>query len=115
VCGEPRYDTIAGKQRPRQQACTIPLGPQIQALRRSEDNALAMRYRDQKTRDILDSESDNLIYEDIFSGSDFLEFAERVELGPNNTTVSLSLDGAQLYQNKKSDTSPSHVDRNLGH
>ena len=39
VCGEPRYDTIAGKQRPRQQACTIPLGPQIQALRRSEDTS----------------------------------------------------------------------------
>jgi hypothetical protein len=101
-CGESRYDT-SGKPKPRQQACTIPLGPQIQALRRSQNNALAMHYRDQKTRDILNSQGDP-IYEDIFSGYDFLEFAERVQLGPNDTTVSLSLDGAQLYQNKKSDT-----------
>lgn len=101
-CGESQYDT-SGKPKPRQQACTIPLGPQIQALRQSQNNALAMHYRDQKTRDILNSQG-NPIYEDIFSGYDFLEVAERVQLGPNNTTVSLSLDGAQLYQNKKSDT-----------
>jgi hypothetical protein len=100
-CGEPRRD--AASRKPRQQACTIPLGPQIQALRRSQDNALAMHYRDQKTQEIFNSQGD-VIYEDIFSGSDFLEFAERVQLGPNDTTVSLSLDGAQLYQNKKSDT-----------
>jgi hypothetical protein len=35
VCGEERYaDSLARKgQQPRQQVCTIPLGPQIQALR----------------------------------------------------------------------------------
>jgi len=44
------------------------------------------------------------VYDDIFSGSKFLDFAEQVQLGPNDTTVTLSLDGVQLYQNKKSDT-----------
>ena len=106
-CGEMRYvDSPAGKgPQPRQRACTIPLGPQIQALRRSRNNALAMRYRDQKTKDIIESDdSEPVVYDDIFSGSDFLNFAERVQLGPHDTTVSFSLDGAQLYQNKKSDT-----------
>lgn len=103
-CGENRYlDSPVGKQpKPRQQACTIPLGPQIQALRRSRTNALAMRYRDEKTKDILGAAEP--VYEDIFSGNEFLEFAKRVQLGPHDTTVSFSLDGAQLYQNKKSDT-----------
>jgi hypothetical protein len=103
-CGEKRYvDSPPGKPlQPRQQACTIPLGPQIQALRRARNNALAMRYRDQKTKAIL--QSDRLVYDDIFSGSDFLDFANCVQLGLHDTTVSFSLDGAQLYQNKKSDT-----------
>ena len=61
-----------------------------------------MRYQDKKTREIL--QMDNITYDDIFSGSDFLEFAEQVQLGPYDTTVSFSLDGTQLYQNKKSDT-----------
>ena len=103
-CNENRYvDSLAGKGPiARQRACTIPLGPQIQALRRAQNNALAMRYRDQKTKEILGT--NNPVYDDIFSGSNYLDFAKRVQLGPLDTTVSFSLDGAQLYQNKKSDT-----------
>ena len=103
-CGEKRFiDSPVGKgPQPRQRACTIPLGPQIQALCQARNNALAMRYRDQKTNKIL--ETDELTYDNLFSGSDYLEFAQRVHLGPHDTTVSFSLDGAQLYQNKKSDT-----------
>jgi hypothetical protein len=103
-CGEACYHESPGKS--RQQVCTIPLGPQIQALRRSKTGALSMHFRDRKTREILerlDAGKDPL-YDDIFSGSDFLDFAERVQLGPNDTTLTFSLDGAQLYQNKKSDT-----------
>ena len=58
ICSEPRYTTIGTgacqKNIPRQQACTIPLGPQIQALRRSVHGATAMRYREQKTQEIYD-------------------------------------------------------------
>ena len=106
VCGEQRYmDSPAGKgPQPRQRVCTIPLGPQIQALRRSQNNALALRYRDKKMKDIIGTDEALLVYDDIFSGSDFLDFTEHVQLGPHDITVSFSLDGAQLYQNKKSDT-----------
>jgi len=48
VCGEPCYDPVqlAAKHKnvPRQQACTIPLGPQIQALCWSQHNAATMHY-----------------------------------------------------------------------
>jgi hypothetical protein len=106
-CGEARHQDAPGKQpKPRQQVCTIPLGPQIQALRRSKTGALSMLFRDRKIREIMErlNASEDPLYDDIFSGSDFLNFAERVQLGPNDTTITFSLDGTQLYQNKKSDT-----------
>lgn len=113
ICFEPRYNTIFSgrtqKNVPRQQVCTIPLGPQIQALRRSVHGANAMRYRDTKTAEIL-AALDNLeneldiVYDDIFCGHDVLEMTANLELTSNDTTVIFSLDGAQLYQNKKSDT-----------
>jgi len=107
ICLEPRYDPIqlgrTGKKIPRQQACTIPLGPQIQALRRSPQGAQAMRYRDQKTQEILESIGDP-VYDDLFSGSDILNLSEDLKLTSDDTTASFSFDGAQLYQNKKSDT-----------
>lgn len=111
LCAEPRYDptqlAVKRKKVPRQQACTIPLGPQIQALRRSQHGAAAMRCRDQKTKDVLDSISDVLedsVYDDTFCGNDYLDLHTRLGLTENDTTVSFSLDGAQLDQNKKSDT-----------
>ena len=44
------------------------------------------------------------IYDDIFCGSDVRQFAKDAHMSPNDITISFSLDGAQLYQNKKSDT-----------
>ena len=48
ICGKPRYHIVrigsTEKNVPRKQACTIPLGPQIQALPRSPRGAAAMRY-----------------------------------------------------------------------
>jgi hypothetical protein len=111
-CSEPRFDQkqrdISNKNIPRQRACTIPLGPQLQALRRSSSGAAALRYRDQKTAECLEAYNaqppGNLIYDDIFSGEDFLALSEELQLTVNDITVSFSIDGAQLYQNKKSDT-----------
>jgi hypothetical protein len=53
-CGEARYHHAGPDQRPkaRKQVCTIPLGPQIQALRRSRTGAIAMRYRERKTQEM---------------------------------------------------------------
>ncbi len=114
VCSEPRYNTVnrtraSEKRTPRQKMCTIPLGPQIQALRRSVHGATAMRYREQKIKNFCDTfqgleDEFDAIYDDIFCGSDVLDLCEDLNLTSDDTTVIFSLDGAQLYQNKKSDT-----------
>ena len=115
ICGEARYDvmqsTLTGKDVPRQQFCTILLGPQLQALRRSHSGATDMRYLDQKLTQVTEM-LDNLqadggadmVYNDIFSGSELQDLVEHLKITGDDTIVSLSLDGAQLYQNKKSDT-----------
>ena len=110
-CGEVRYNPeklAAGKKVPRQQACTIPLGPQLQALRRSQESAAALSYRDRKTKEIIEAyhstQAADRIYDDIFCGSDVRDLLRNLSLTVDDITVSFSLDGAQLYQNKKSDT-----------
>ena len=112
-CSEPRYDpeklAQTRKEVPRQQLCTIPLGPQLQALRRSRQGAAALSYRDQKLSQILEefntpgSVADR-VYNDIYSGSALRKLAEKLGLTKDDIMVSFSVDGAQLYQNKKSDT-----------
>ncbi len=44
-CGESRYETIEGKNVPRKVFLTFPIGPQIQALKRSPDGGRASQYR----------------------------------------------------------------------
>jgi len=101
ICAEPRYDPVqqgcTGKQVPRQQACTILLGPQIQTLQRSAQSTQAMHYQDQKIWEIIDSIGDP-VYDDLFSGSDILKLCEDLKLTTDDTTVSFSFDGAQLQQ-----------------
>ena len=46
----------------------------------------------------------DLVYDDIFAGEDFIALSQDLQLTINDITVSFSIDGAQLYQNKKSDT-----------
>jgi hypothetical protein len=115
ICGEARYDVmqsmLTGKEVPQQQFCTILLGPQLQALRQSYLGAADMRYLNQKLTQVaemlhnLEAEGGaDVIYDDILSGSKLQDLVERLEITGNDTIISLSLDGAQLYQNKKSDT-----------
>lgn len=115
VCGEARYDpselALTGRKVSRQQFGTILLGPQLQALRRSHVGALKMSYLDQKMREVeemLDNlQTENgtdIIYDDILCGSEMQDLAERINITAHDTVISSSLDGAQLYQNKKSDT-----------
>ena len=70
-----------------------------------------MRYLDYKTEEIskmLDNlqteDGADVVYDDVLSGNEAQEIAERLGLTGRDTIVSMSLDGAQLYQNKKSDT-----------
>jgi len=109
VCSEPRYDPdefASGKKVPRQQACTIPLSPQLQALRRSPQGADSILYRDRKIMEIIEAlnaaNPDELVYDDIFSGEHVMDLCET--LTDNDMMVVFSIDGSQLYQNKKSDT-----------
>lgn len=68
-----------------------------------------MCYLDNKIKEvikILDSLEDDgdMIYDDIFCRSKFIEFAECIQITDKDTMVSFSIDGVQLYQNQKSDT-----------
>jgi len=115
ICSEPQYDPVqfglTGKKVPQQQACTILLGPQIQALQQSSQSSEAMHYQDKKTQEILKNldptknlDPDDFVYDDLFSGSDILDLIENLQLTSDNTMVSYSFDGAQLYQSEKSYT-----------
>jgi hypothetical protein len=107
ICSEPRYNptilSITRKEVPRKRACTIPLGPQVQALQHSRYNT-EIGYQDKKIQEILGTAPGDRIFDDIFCGSDILKLHQDLSLSSDNTTVMFSLDGAQLYQNKKSDT-----------
>jgi hypothetical protein len=70
-----------------------------------------MCYLNQKIRQVAEmldnlqvEDSGNIIYDDIFSGSEIQDLAKHIKITGNDTIISLSLNGAQLYQNKKSDT-----------
>lgn len=107
--GEPRYDPKReGAQVPRQQFETILLGPQLQALRRSPEGAMELRYRDRMTKAVLDDLDENddvktLPYTDFFDGSDYVDAVRNGRIQNGDNVVMLTIDGAQLYRNKKSD------------
>ncbi|RXW13143.1 hypothetical protein EST38_g12710 [Candolleomyces aberdarensis] len=111
TCGQSRYlPGTANKQKKvlRQQACTIPLGPQIQALRQSKEGSMAMRYRSQKMEELINVEASgaDIVYDNIYCGSDLRNLGQATGFTAteDDTFVGLSVDGAQLYQDKKSDT-----------
>lgn len=47
--------------------------------------------------------SGDIVYDDSFSGTEMQDLAKCIKITGDDTIVSSSLDGAQLYQNKKSD------------
>ena len=110
-CHEPRYDqrelAASGGRRkiPRKAFTTFALGPQIQARWRNAQTAQGMSYRRNKTQEelSLDRDADDYTYDDIFCGSDYLEAVENGDINDHDAVVMLSIDGAQLYRNKKSD------------
>ncbi|KAF9646246.1 hypothetical protein BDM02DRAFT_3130490 [Thelephora ganbajun] len=56
-----------------------------------------------KTQDELNRNEDaDYLYDDIFCGLDYLEAVENGQVNDYDTVVMLSIDGAQLYRNKKS-------------
>ncbi|KAF9486092.1 hypothetical protein BDN70DRAFT_846549 [Pholiota conissans] len=112
-CHKPRYDPIilassnGRKKVPQQQFYTMPLGPQLQALWRDPETAKAMCYRKQETDKILQQleQNGNRIdqWDDIYHGSAYLDAVRSGNIGSNDTVLLMSIDGAQLYENKQSD------------
>jgi hypothetical protein len=112
-CNESRYDVIQlaatnGKAKePRQQLHTMPIGPQLQALYRSEDGAQSMHYRDVCTKKILNelnlTNGNILSYKDFFHGGDYLEAIREGRIKEGDPVLMFSIDGAQLYRSKASD------------
>lgn len=109
-CYQPRYDqdqlrkSDGKKKVPRKVFTTFPLGPQLQARWKSPEMAQKMFYRRDKTQEELGRERDEeYIYDDIFCGSDYLDAVRKGAINDYDTVVMLSIDGAQLYRNKKSD------------
>jgi hypothetical protein len=67
----------------------------------AKEGAEAMRYRDIKTTEIIEAfnaaqSSNELIYDDVFCAQDYLDLKEKLSLTEDNTTVLLSINGAQL-------------------
>jgi hypothetical protein len=104
VCSEPRFDSHG---QPRQLFNTIPIGPQLQALKRDPDNAAALRYRTIHTQATLSELAANngvlKSYSDFFDGTQYLEAVEEGLIRDDDFVIMLSLDGAQLYASKQSD------------
>ncbi|KAN0087915.1 hypothetical protein V8E55_006536, partial [Tylopilus felleus] len=105
-CHEPRYQNINGKQVLLAIFNTMPLGPQIQAFWRHPDTAHKMRYRLRRTEEVFEDVQQNNVfvkqYDDVFCGEGYLDAIQKGRIGPDDTLLMFSIDGAQLYENKES-------------
>ncbi|KAJ7048249.1 hypothetical protein C8F01DRAFT_1039527, partial [Mycena amicta] len=113
-CGAPRYDplilarTHGTVKTPQRTFSTIPIGPVIQNLWRSEEGAKRMRHRQERTAEIrkeclVDGEIRINEYDDLYLGQDYLEAVEEGVIGDDDSVLLFSTDGAQLYAMKQSD------------
>jgi hypothetical protein len=108
-CGEFRYDqailaSSKGKKLvPRKQMVTYPLGPQIQAIRRSKEGSAMMSYRQRCTDALTSGVSDPSVITDFFQSNEYLNHLEAGHIAPHDIVIMLSIDGCQLYRYKASD------------
>ncbi|KAJ7246889.1 hypothetical protein B0H12DRAFT_1203245 [Mycena haematopus] len=115
-CGESRWDPqrladSGGVAKvPRKTFHTIPLGPQLQALWRSEKSAKAirastplkaMRYRTEKTAEILrELDANNGIlsqYDDLFSGEDYIRAVKSGKIKDKDMLYSMKSSDCWIY------------------
>ncbi|KAJ3796011.1 hypothetical protein GGU11DRAFT_658013, partial [Lentinula aff. detonsa] len=64
-------------------------------------------YRHRRTEELLGklaNGEDNFDLDDIMCGSEYLKLAQSLPINEHDSLIMMSLDGAQLYQNKQSDT-----------
>jgi Transposase family tnp2 len=110
ICFKARYKDTGGsrtKRIPQRRFHTIPIGPIIQALYRSPETAKLMRHRSERTKAIIShlETNNNTIdfYDDVYSGSDYLNAVFTNRIQDNDIMLQISLDGAQLFRDKESD------------
>ncbi|KIM36421.1 hypothetical protein M413DRAFT_20524 [Hebeloma cylindrosporum] len=109
ICGESRYEATLnrqGKQIARKQFQTVPIAPQLQALKRSKESALRTEYRQEYTDKILAelrTGPRKSPFRDFFDGSDYLNSVQSKKIKAGDMVLLLSMDGAQLYRNKASE------------
>ncbi len=108
-CKQPRYMErldSSGKKVPRKQFSTIPLGQQLQALKRSPEGAESMEYLSKMVEEVLEelnTTGELKSFDDVSHGSRIWGAYAAGDIGDNDIVVMMSIDGAQLYRNKKSD------------
>ena len=83
---------------PRKRFTTFPVGPQIQARWKHPETAKKMFYRQTRT-----NEGGTGDYDDIFDGEAYLKSVDDGEIKEYDTLLMFSIDGAQLYRDKKSE------------
>jgi hypothetical protein len=112
ICQASRWDqaklkTSTGKvKQGARRALTIPLGLQLQACYCHPDSARDMKYLNERTKEILSELCKSRTIpaiDDISMGHDYLGAYLAGDIKPNDVVVSISLDGAQLYEKKQSD------------
>ena len=104
--GKAHYDpdrfAKTGVKVPRKQFMTIPIGPVIQALYCSTQTAQQMHYFLEQVSQLAQQHSIDSYY-DTCCSTEFLELYRSGSLKIGNIFVQLSIDGAQLFQDKTSD------------
>ena len=108
-CGERRYERHLDidSRTPRRQFLTLPIGPQLQALWRHPISVAKLRDRLRRTAALLAQRNTGggiQGYDDVCCGSEYLDLVESGQIADNDMLLVLSMDGAQLYRNKESDT-----------
>jgi len=108
-CGEHQYKhhLHVDSKTPCHQFVTLPLGPQLQALWRHPISVAKLRDRLRHTAVLLaQCNTDGGIqdYDDVCCGSEYLDLVESGQISENDVLLALSMDSAQLYWNKESNT-----------
>jgi hypothetical protein len=112
-CGEARYnqkefqDSGGLRKVPRKVFTTLPIGPQLQARWKHPQTAKDMSYRWEKTQELVRERAATgeppQIFDDILCGDAYLNLVDDRKIKRYDSVLMLSIDGAQLYESKKSD------------
>ena len=110
LCSSDHYETVTqGTKRvsvPHKQALTIPVGLQIQAQYWSPKSVWNMGHWARVMEPLLvklRTRGSIETYNNVYMSSILIDAAVHGDLTPDDTVLMLSIDGAQLYESKKSD------------